>query len=62
MARRDGDDDKEEHEEEEDNGAEQAVAAHLDRLEVIEDVVDEPGERQPGEGTQRRNIIKGFRI
>lgn len=46
FAGRDGYDDKKEHEEEEDNGAEQAVAAHLHRLEVIEDVVDEPGERQ----------------
>lgn len=49
-ASRDGYDDKEEHEEEEDDGAEQAVAAHLHRLEVVEDVEDEPGERQAGGG------------
>ncbi|TNN64352.1 Importin subunit alpha-5 [Liparis tanakae] len=45
IASRDGGDDEEEHDEEEDNGAEQAVAAHLYWLEVVEDVVDEPGER-----------------
>ncbi len=48
LAGRDGYDDEEQHEEEEDDGAEQAVAAHLHRLEVVDDVVDEPGEWQPG--------------
>lgn len=48
MASRDGDNDEEKHEEKEDDGAEQAVAAHLYRLEVVDDVVDEPGERQTG--------------
>lgn len=44
MTNRDGDDNEEQHEEEEDDGAEQAVAAHLYWLEVIQDVVDEPWE------------------
>lgn len=48
LAGRNGQGDEEQHEEEEDDGAEQAVAAHLDRLEVVDDVVDEPGEWQPG--------------
>lgn len=48
LAGRDGYDDKEEHEEEEDDGTEQAVAAHFYRLEVVEDVVDEPGEWKTG--------------
>lgn len=42
----DGDYDEEEHEEEEDDGAEQAIAAHLDWLKIIDDVVQEPGEWQ----------------
>ena len=48
LASRDGYDDEEKHEEEENDGAEQAVAAHLHRLEVIDDVVDEPGEWKTG--------------
>lgn len=49
LASRDGYDDEEEHEKEEDDGAEQSVAAHLYRLEVIYDVVDEPREGQTGQ-------------
>lgn len=48
LASGNGHDDEEEHEEEEDDRAEQAVAAHLYWLEVVDDVVDEPGERQTG--------------
>lgn len=50
LASPNGEDDKEEHEEEEDDGAEQAIAAHLYWFEVIDDIVDEPGEWQTGGG------------
>ena len=55
MASRDGDDDEEEHEEEENDGAEQAIAAHLYWLKVIDDVVDEPREWQAG-GRRKHNM------
>lgn len=51
LASRDGHDDEEEHEEEQNDSAEQAVAAHLHRLEVVDDIVDEPGEGQTGGST-----------
>lgn len=54
LASRDGDDDEEEHEEEKNDGAEQAIAAHLYWLEVIDDVVEEPWEWQSGGKTQHR--------
>lgn len=59
LASGDGHDDEEQHEEEEDDGAEQAVAAHLYGLEVVDDVIEEPGERQAGGG--RGELVKaGF--
>lgn len=61
LADGDGYDDEEEHEEEEDDGAEQAVAAHLHRLEVVEDVVDEPGEGQAAR-RRRRKWGRSYRL
>lgn len=46
LARRDGDDDEQQHEEQQHDGTEQSVTADLHRLEVVDDVVQEPGERQ----------------
>lgn len=57
LASRDGHDDKEEHEEEEDDGTEQAVAAHLHSLEVMDDVVDEPWERQAADRTTTEELV-----
>lgn len=48
LASRNGEGDKEKHEEEEDDGAEQAIAAHLYWFEVVDDIVEEPGEWQTG--------------
>lgn len=48
LASRNGEDDEEKHEEEEDDGAEQAIAAHLYWFEVVDDMVEEPGEWQTG--------------
>lgn len=60
LASRDGYDDEEEHEEEQDDGAEQAVAAHLHRLEVVDDIVDEPGEGQTGGSTTGKSCSGYF--
>lgn len=57
LTNRNGEDDEEQHEEEEDNGAEQAVAADLDWFQVVDDMVEEPGERQTG-GERQTNRIK----
>lgn len=55
----DGDNDEEQHDEEEHDGTEQPIAAHLHRLEVVDDVVDQPGEGQPaGRGrTFQRDLL-----
>lgn len=57
LTSRDGYDDKEEHKEEEDDGAEQAIAAHHYWLEVIYDIVEEPGEGKPGGRRGHKRVI-----
>lgn len=52
LASGNGHDDKQQHEEEKDDGAEQAIAAHLHWLQVIDNVEKEPGEWQTGGRTE----------
>lgn len=51
-----GQDDKEQHEEEEDYGTEEAIAAHFHSLKVIDDVEEEPRERQAAERTTNNKV------